>query len=69
MAVDVPHGAEMLVGGRTGLLVRGRHVFSPGNTYNWTSDFPTDRNWLFDLATATAYGTNISAGVSTNILA
>lgn len=53
-------GSRFVLGGRAGLLVQGtRQSFS----YNWTAYASPTRSWLWDIATATATGTNISASV------
>ncbi len=51
------NGTEMVLGGRTGALYRGRRS---GFGFNWVSDFPEGRPWLFDLAARSALGTNIT---------
>ncbi|MSU35783.1 MAG: hypothetical protein EXS36_11895 [Pedosphaera sp.] len=50
-------GTEMILGGRTGALYRGCRS---GFGFNWVSDFPEERPWLFDLAARSAFGTNIT---------
>lgn len=51
------NGTEMILGGRTGALYRGRRSEFG---FNWVSDFPEERPWLFDLAARSAFGTNIT---------
>lgn len=48
-----------LLGGRTGLLVFGQPTLASGQ-FAWNPYPSPTRNWLFDLTTATATGTNIS---------
>lgn len=53
-------GSQFVLGGRAGLLVQGtRQLFS----YNWTSYASPTRSWLWDVTSATATGTNISASL------
>jgi hypothetical protein len=53
-------GSYFLLGGRTGLLVFGQPTATAGQ-FNWTPYPSPTRNWIFDLGTATSFGTNISA--------
>jgi hypothetical protein len=52
-------GEYFLLGGRSGLLVYGQPTGIPG-IVSWTPYTSPSRNWLFDLTTATALGTNLS---------
>jgi hypothetical protein len=53
-------GSQFVLGGRTGLIVQGkRQSFS----YNWTAYASPTRSWLWDVATGSATGTNISAAL------
>ena len=52
-------GTNFIAAGRTGLLVTGTHT--TGTTFDWSLYSSPTRNWIFDLTTATTYGTNVSA--------
>ena len=52
-------GTNFVAAGRTGLLVTGSHT--TGTTFDWSVYASPTRNWIFDLTTATTYGTNLSA--------
>ena len=52
-------GDSFLLGGPAGLLVYGASSGTSG-VYSWTPYSSPTRNWLFDLSTATATGTNIT---------
>lgn len=56
-------GELFLLGGRTGLLAYGEPGAIPG-IISWSTYPSPSRNWLFDLTTATAYGTNTSVKAS-----
>jgi len=52
-------GELFLLGGRAGLLAYGQPTAVPG-IMSWSTYPSPSRNWLFDLTSATAYGTNTS---------
>ena len=54
-------GTNFVAAGRAGLLVTGTH--STGSTFDWSLFSSPTRNWIFDLTTATTYGTNVSASL------
>lgn len=60
-------GSGFWLGGRTGLLVYGQPTTE--GPINWAAYASPTRQWLFDLTTATAYGTNVTAVWTNNAVA